>query len=135
MPFVIDASIVVAWGLEEDDPVAGIALRQIEVDQGVAPSLWWFEVRNGLIINERRGRIREVRTREFLDELAAMAVSLDASPQEGQTLALARKYRLTFYDASYLELAVRRSLPLATLDRSLARAARAEGVALVGESG
>lgn len=133
MPFVIDASIVVAWGLEGDDPVARMALRRIEADQGVAPSLWWFEVRNGLIVNERRGRIGEVRTMEFLDELAAMAVSLDSSPQEGQTLALARKHRLTFYDAAYLELALRHDLPLATLDLPLARAARAEGVPLVGD--
>jgi predicted nucleic acid-binding protein len=134
MPFVIDASIVLAWGLEEDSPAAGGALTRLEADQAFAPSLWWFEVRNGLIVGERRGRIQEMRTVEFLRALAELAVSFDASPDENKMIELARKHRLTVYDAAYLELAVRRGFPLATLDEPLAAAARAEGVPLVGES-
>ena len=132
MPFVIDASIVVAWGLEEDSSVAEKALSRIEADEALAPSLWWFEVRNGLIVAERQGRIREARTTEFLGALAETAVSLDFSPDERHLIALARRHRLTVYDAAYLELALRQNLTLATLDRTLARAAHAEGVPLIG---
>ncbi|HVB15439.1 MAG TPA: type II toxin-antitoxin system VapC family toxin, partial [Stellaceae bacterium] len=68
-------------------------------------------------------------------ELAETAVSFDIAPDENRMIALARKHRLTVYDAAYLELALRRALPLATLDMPLAHAARAEGVPLVGENG
>jgi predicted nucleic acid-binding protein len=134
VPFVVDASIVVAWALREIHPTAALALARIENDQALAPALWWFEVRNGLIVNERRGRIREARTVEFLQELERIAVAVDAAPIEGQVLGLARQHRLTVYDAAYLELALRQDLPIATLDMPLAAAARAEGVALTGEA-
>jgi predicted nucleic acid-binding protein len=135
VPFVVDASVVIAWALEEGHPTASAAAARIDSEQTWVPALWWFEVRNGLLMNERRGRVREVRTGEFLTQLAALALSVDATPGEMQVLVLARRHRLTVYDAAYLELALRRALPLATLDIPLARAARAEGVPLVGESG
>ena len=71
---------------------------------------------------------------EFLRELERIAVAVDAAPLEDQVLALARQHRLTVYDAAYLELALRQDLPIATLDMPLAAAARAEGVALIGEA-
>jgi predicted nucleic acid-binding protein len=131
--FIVDASVVIAWALREVHPTAALALARIEIDPGLVPALWWFEVRNGLIINERRGRIRETRTSEFLQELERIAVLVDAAPLEDQVLTLARRHRLTVYDAAYLELAMRASLPLATLDAALIRAARAEAVKLIGE--
>lgn len=134
MPFVIDASVVVAWALQEVHPTAALALAQVETDQALVPAIWWFEVRNGLIVNERRGRIREARTVEFLRELERIAVSVDAAPVADRVLALARKHRLTVYDDAYLELSLRQDLPIATLDMPLAAAARAEGVALIGEA-
>jgi len=131
--FVVDASVVVAWALQEIHAVATLALARLENDRAIVPTLWWFEVRNGLVVNERRGRIHELRTSEFLQELARIAVVADTAPVEAQVLGLARRHWLTVYDAAYLELAVRRSLPLATLDVPLAQAARAEAVQLIGE--
>jgi predicted nucleic acid-binding protein len=96
------------------------------------PAIWWFEVRNTLLINERRSRISERDTTAFLRALAAMDIEIDRTPVEAATLALARRHRLTVYDVSYLELAIRAKLPLATLDRKLAAAAKSEGVSLIG---
>ncbi len=92
------------------------------------PALWWFELRNVLIVNERRGRISEPETMVFLRRLERMAISVDHGPVESEVLGLARRHRLTVYDSVYLELARRLALPLLTLDKALARAAAAEGV-------
>lgn len=86
-----------------------------------------------LLVNERRGRISEADTAGFLHDLLRLGVTLDRSPNEGELLRLARRYRLTVYDASYLELARRDGLALATLDAELARAARAEDLTLIGD--
>ncbi|HXZ16954.1 MAG TPA: type II toxin-antitoxin system VapC family toxin, partial [Roseiarcus sp.] len=92
---------------------------------------WWFEVRNTLIVNERRGRLSEGDTAIFLRELSRFGVVIDRSPQETAILTVARTHRLTVYDASYLELAQREAIPLATLDNDLGKAAAALGVALI----
>ena len=136
MPFVLDASVALAWAFaEEDDPRATAALARIRSDAALVPGIWWFEVRNTLVVNERRGRLSEADTAAFLRTLARLAVTVDREPGESEILALARRYRLSVYDAGYLELAQRESVPLATLDRDLAGAARAEQVALIGEAG
>ncbi len=134
MPFVLDASITACWAFDDEDhPLAAHALERLREDGAVAPSLWWFEVRNMLIVNERRGRITEGDTAAFLRGLSRLGVAVDRSPDEGAVLTLARRHRLTAYDASYLELSLRESLPLATLDRELERAARAEGCVVLGD--
>lgn len=104
-------------------------------EEWIVPALWWFEVRNGLIVNERRGRNSAQLTDDYLRELTETAVTIDAPPDSDALVALARKHQLTVYDASYLELAMRLRLALATLDAELIRAARAEGVRLADESG
>ena len=71
----------------------------------------------------------------FLRDISRLAITVDSSPNEIQVLTLARRHRLTVYDAAYLELALREGLPLATLDEALASAARAETVLLIGEDG
>lgn len=132
MPFVLDASIAACWVFDDEDhPIAAAALERIRHDEAVAPSLWWFEVRNTLIVGERRGRLTEAATTAFLRELSRFGVLLDHAPEELAILALARQHRLTIYDASYLELAQREGLPLATLDAALRKAAVALGVGLV----
>jgi predicted nucleic acid-binding protein len=85
------------------------------------------------VVNERRGRVREADTALFLGSIARLPISLDRNPDETTVLMLARRHRLTVYDASYLELAPRLDLPLASLDRGLRQAANACGVALFGE--
>ncbi len=132
MPFVLDASIAECWAFDDEDhPVAALALERIRADEAMAPSLWWFEVRNTLIVNERRGRLSEADTAIFLRELSLFGVMIDRIPQETAILTFARQHRLTVYDASYLELAQREAIPLASLDTELRRAAAALGIALI----
>lgn len=133
MPFVVDASVAACWAFDDENhPVAARALERIRTDEAMAPSLWWFEVRNTLIVSERRGRITEADTTTFLRELLRFNVVIDHAPQEAIVLALARRHRLTVYDASYLELAQREASPLATLDDNLQAAATACGIAVIG---
>lgn len=134
MPFVLDASIAACWAFDDEGhPVAALALERVRMDEARVPSLWWFEVRNTLIVSERRGRLMESDTATFLHGLAHLRVSVDRSPVEADVLALARHRRLTVYAAAYLELARREGAPIATLDAALATAARAERVPLLGE--
>jgi len=83
-------------------------------------------------MGERRGRLTEGDTAIFLRSIGRLAVTVDGVPDETAVLTLARRYRLTVYDAAYLELALRETLPLATLDGALTSAAQGEKVALIG---
>ena len=133
MPFVLDACIVATWAfVDEDHPVADLALERIRTDGAHVPALWWFEVRNILIVNEQRERVTESDTASFLRNLARLRVTVDRSPEDAGVLMLARQHRLSVHDASYLELARRESVPLATLDKQLGAAASAIGVNLLG---
>ena len=132
MPFVLDASIVLTWAFaDEEHPQATLALSRLRTDEAHVPGLWWFEVRNSLIVNERRGRLTEADTSAFLRNLGRLVITLDRSPQETVVLDLARRHRLTVYDAAYLELAQRADMPLATLDTALQKAASDAGVSMV----
>jgi predicted nucleic acid-binding protein len=127
MPFVLDASIPACWvRQDEEDPRADTAFARLRSDEALVPSLWWFEIRNILIVSERRKRLTESDTGVFLRDLAGLRVRVDREPEEGVVLRLARTHGLSVYDASYLELAVREAIPLATLDAQLTAAARAE---------
>jgi len=124
MPFVLDASIVAFWAfVDEDHPVANMALELIRTDEARVPALWWFEVRNILIVNERRERLTESDTASFLGKLARLPITVDRSPGEADVLMLARQHRLSVYDASYLELARREGIP-ARDSRQSARVSR-----------
>ena len=83
------------------------------------------------MVNERRKRITESDTGFFLRDLAGLRIRVDREPEEAVVLRLARAHRLSVYDASYLELALRKAIPLATLDADLTAAARAEGSGLI----
>lgn len=132
MAFILDASITACWAFDDEDhPDAGLAFERMRAEEGVVPSLWWFEVRNILIVSERRRRITESETATFLLNLSRLRIRVDLVPQEEAVLRLARTHRLSVYDAAYLELAQREGLPVATLDGDLRRAAKAEGVGLV----
>jgi predicted nucleic acid-binding protein len=132
VPFVLDASVAACWFFaDETDPIASQALQVIEDDDAIVPAHWWFEVRNTMLVAERRGRTTERETSFAIDRLARMTIAQMPYPRDADVLAMARKYRLTFYDAAYLELAHREGLMLATLDNRLADAARAEGVSLL----
>jgi len=132
MAFVLDASITACWAFQDEDhPDAGLAFHRMRAEEAVVPCLWWFEVRNILVVNERRRRIAESDTAAFLLNLSRLRVRLDRLPESDTVLRLARTHRLSVYDAAYLELARREGLPLATLDADLRRAATGEGVELL----
>jgi predicted nucleic acid-binding protein len=132
MPFVVDASVAIAWAFNEQQPIAAQARARLRTEEAIVPALWWYELRNVLVLGERRGRLTERDTARFLRNMSRLAISMDSSPSELQVLTLARRHRLTVYDAAYLELAQRQALPLATLDGELATAARTEQVAVIG---
>ena len=132
MAFVLDASITACWAFQDEDhPDAALAFRQMRSEEAVVPCLWWFELRNILVVNERRRRIAESDTAAFLSGLSRLRIRIDRAPDEGAVLRLARSRRLSVYDAAYLELSQREGLPLATLDADLKKAAAGEGVAIV----
>ncbi|MDG3442517.1 type II toxin-antitoxin system VapC family toxin [Nitrospirillum amazonense] len=133
MPFVVDVSVAASWLMpDEGCDAAIIAFERLVTDPAVVPSLWWFEIRNMLLVNERRRRLDEMQTARALALLAQLPIRVDNSPDSAIVMRLARQHRLTAYDAAYLELAQRLAVPLATLDDALVRAAHADGVTLVG---
>lgn len=125
-PFVIDASVASAWILDdESEPFADDAYAALQVNRGLVPQHWHFEVRNALLMAERRDRIFadevDLRLRR-LDQMTTQWLDTDVTPDLNTTFSLVRRFRLSFYDALYLELAIRRKMPLATLDNALERA-------------
>jgi predicted nucleic acid-binding protein len=134
MPFVVDASVAICWFMpDERHRVADAAYRRITDDPAVTPVRWWYELRNVLIVNERRGRLDGAKSARVLRLLRGLPVTIDADVEEEALMQLARRHRLTVYDAAYLELALRKGHPLATLDAALSIAARAERVPLIGD--
>ena len=125
--FVLDASVAVAWLLgEEQEPKASSALARLESSEAVVPSIWHMEVRSALLRAERRQRITANQFDDLLGRLMVLPVSTDEKPNLDVATALARRHRLSLYDAVYLELATRTHAEVATLDHALARAAAAE---------
>jgi predicted nucleic acid-binding protein len=130
---VLDASVTASWYFpDEAHPVALRALEIVRREGAVVPQHWWFELLNAFLIGERRGRLSENETTEALSYLSRLKIEYASLPEHAAVLSLARKHRLSFYDAVYLELAQRTNLSLATLDRELAAAASMAGVPLVG---
>jgi predicted nucleic acid-binding protein len=132
MPFVLDASIVAAWALaDESSPIAELADSCLDTDTALVPRIWWYEIRNLLIINERRNRITAPDSASFLQNLAGYPIEISQMEDEQAVFRIARHFRLSFYDAAYLELAQRNGMRLATLDRSLRSAAQSGGIPLL----
>ena len=131
MAVVIDNSVFLAWCMgDEDNPAANCAMLLAAEEGGVVPRIWWYELRNALLMNERRGRISQQQVADTLADARALGISVDDGHDEAQVLDLARRFELTVYDSAYLETALRRSLPLATLDGRLLAAAESLGVAI-----
>jgi predicted nucleic acid-binding protein len=133
LTLVIDASILAAWFLDEKpDPRVETVFHIVARVETLAPTLFYYEIRNALLVSERRNRITEAMSAAFLRDLGLLPIRLAPAADGESLMALARERKLTVHDAAYLELARREALPLATLDRDLERAAIAEGVALFG---
>ena len=131
-PLVIDASVTMAWILaDENSAEADSALTRVQHSGAVVPYFWHIEVRNVLLLSERRNRIAVAEARLSLDDLAALPIETDLALDLNAAYNLAQVHQLTFYDAVYLELALRRNATLATLDRALMRAASTAGLPLL----
>ena len=131
---VPDNSIILSWCLaDENDPRAERAM-QLVIDHGaVVPGIWWYELRNALVVNERRGRLGAADSRSTLADLREMRITIDHEHDEALLLDLSRQHELSVYDAAYLEVALRLGLPLASLDQRLCEAASACDIALLEE--
>ena len=125
--FVLDASVAIAWCFDDEStPEAWALLDRLRTAPAHVPALWALEIGNILLGAEKRRRISQARTIEFLGILGDLDIRVDPD-RPGRAfrdvLPLARERHLTTYDATYLELAMRLGLPLATKDKALARAA------------
>jgi predicted nucleic acid-binding protein len=137
--FVPDASVTLAWLFEDEtsDWTEALLPGLKSGDSAIVPKHWPVEVANALLVARRRARISKEKAARFLTDLLALPIRVDSSSSEltfGQVFAYAEEYRLTVYDAAYLELAVREDVPLATLDNDLRNAARTAKVSLAHES-
>lgn len=127
--FVIDNSVVMAWcfGNEESGYADGV-LESLESMQAIAPSIWPLETGNVLVVAERRKRLNKAAGIRFLALINDLPINVVQESPERMTkeiLALARERHISTYDASYLDLAMRKGVPIATQDSGLKKAAKA----------
>lgn len=121
-----------AWGLPDESSAAATnALLQLKKMPGLVPTLFHFELLNVLLMGERRGRLTAHQVDLALDFLRALDFHIVENGTDFDILGYARRYNLTAYDATYLELAVRTDSALATLDRRLANAGISQGLTVV----
>ena len=129
MALVPDVSAILSQAFEDEDAAyAELVIEAIAGDEALVPTLFWFEIRNALLMGERRRRFTAAKTASFLSDLELLPFVVDDLPREAAVFEFVRKYQLTIYDATYLELAERKGLKLATLDDALVKAARKAGV-------
>lgn len=137
MSLVLDCSTAIAWVYSEETTDAVHHVFELLSQTGAwVPGLWRLEVANVLEMGARRGRHRLDFRDLTLADLAQLPIQVDIETDRhawGETLSLAERHHLTLYDAAYLELAMRRNLPLATLDEDLRQAGRSEKVRLLGK--
>ena len=132
MAFVLDVSVAAVWALaDESSPLADIAADRLKNENALVPPLWWYEVRNLLVVNERRQRMTVEDSARYLELLSSFPIQVDPVEDEQAVFRCAREYRLSFYDAAYLAVAQRNRIPLVTLDKDLRTAALAAGVPLL----
>jgi predicted nucleic acid-binding protein len=133
---VLDASVALAWCFEDEQtPAVMDLLDRVAETGGVAPLLWPLEALNGLLAAERRRRIAAEKRATLAAFLRELPITLDDETVDRAweaTARLAAQFKLTIYDAAYLELAQRRRLPLASLDQDLRTAASAAGIGILG---
>lgn len=126
--FVIDNSVVMTWCFKDENRhYSDFILNKIEIATAIVPSIWPLEVTNVLLVAERRKLISEADSTRFIALLSELPIIVDQEPPERmikEIFALARKHNLSSYDASYLDLAMRKGLPIATLDKNLLAAAK-----------
>ncbi len=135
MPFVLDASVSLAWCFEDEETsYASEVFDRLRTDRALVPTIWPLEVANTLLVGECRGRLTLAMSTRFVRTLSGLSITVDdrtSSVALGSVLGLSREQGLSAYDASYLELAAREGLPLATQDSRLQAAAERIGVEIL----
>jgi predicted nucleic acid-binding protein len=131
---VVDASVALSWCFpDERSDYADSVLVSLKGDTLIVPSIWPVEIANAVWVGERRKRIKPVDVRNFEDllwDLTIVEISQSVAESMANLLPLAREHNLSAYDSTYLDIALRRGAPLATIDRMLERAARDAGIKL-----
>ena len=133
MRFILDCSVTLSWCFEsENSAYATRILGLLESATAVVPSLWSLEVVNGLVTGEKRGKIQAGEVADFLKRLAALNIVVEPmQPLKEDLWTYARQFKLSSYDAFYLMMAIRLSLPLASADQALLVAAKTSGVVVL----
>lgn len=133
--FVIDNSVAMRWCFkDETNQYADAILNSLELSTAFVPSIWPLEVGNVLLVAERKKHLSESDCTRFITLLAELPIEIEhESPERMRRniLALAREYQISTYDASYLDLAMSKGLPIATLDKSLRKAAKRSHVSIL----
>ena len=128
MDFVVDNSVVMTWCFEDEvNNYADEILDSMEKMSAIVPAIWPLELGNVLLVAERRKRLTAGDSSRFLALLSELPIVVEQETPERmlkEIFSLARGAKLSSYDASYLDLAVRLGLPIATLDKNLIRAAK-----------
>ena len=131
--FVLDASTALGWMLDRPVPASASQARKFIIAGAipVVPVLWRYEVSNAVVMSQRRGRLTADQVKTVTADLEEFSDAVEVDPlmvRASVLIETARRTSLTVYDATYLELASRRKLPLATLDDKLREAARQAGL-------
>ena len=131
---VVDASVALAWCFsDESSDYADAVLAALDGRTMIVPTLWALDITNALLVGERRKRVTRQDARRFIELLGGVRTVKHSQPWEDtlrHILPLAREHNLSAYDTAYLDLAIRQGAPLATLDASLRKSARAAGATL-----
>lgn len=135
MTFVLDSSVAVAWVLPDEDSVDVDAIAaRLESEPAIVPVIWPLEVHNALLVAQRRARIAHKQLDAALRALSDLAIEVDhdvSMASTGRALSLAAELGLSVYDASYLELAARQNIPLASIDRRLRVACKTANITVL----
>jgi predicted nucleic acid-binding protein len=131
---VVDCSVVMSWCFEDEvDTYADSILDQLSESEAIVPSIWPLEVANVLLVAERRSRLTQAESLQFVGLLGELPIAIDEETSRhalSEAFLIARQHNLSSYDAAYLELAMRRGAVLATRDERLKKAALDCGVRL-----
>jgi predicted nucleic acid-binding protein len=135
LAFVLDSSVALAWLLpDEGSKATDVLADRLEQEPVHVPAIWALEVGNALLMAQRRARIKDEELARFVSALSALPIDVDPAASTSAlpaVLAIARELGLTAYDAAYIELAKRLSLPLASLDAKLRQACARADVAVL----
>ncbi len=136
MDFVLDCSVTLSWFLEDEATSSTDRIQDsLALDsEAYVPALWIFEIGNVFIVSEKRKRIQREKINQYFENLRKLPIHVEPAPTIHlitKIVDLARKFNLSVYDASYLELAIRKNFPLATIDKKLSQAAKISKIHLL----